>query len=112
MASGHEYDMHACYGHCLVNYHIHHGKAVVEVRHIYKHMVICMGQWLSVIVHSWKCVVMCMRMRVRMLTQHATTYSTHGTYDVCVHGYAGVAESRKCTGKHAHTHRYMLSPYT
>ena len=111
LASEHKYDMHACYGQCLVYYNINHGKAVAVVRHIYKHMVRCMGRWLSVIVHSWKCVVvcMCMRLRVRMLTQHTMTYSTHGTYDVCVHGYVGVAESRTCTGIHAHTYRYLQS---
>ena len=87
----HEYDLHARYGQCLVYDHVNHGDTVVEVRHIYKHMVRCMGQWLSVFVHSWKCVVVCMcmrvRVRVRMLIQHVT-------YDVCVHGYVGVAESR------------------
>ena len=53
------------------------------------HMVICMDQWFSVLVHSWKCVIvcMCMRMRVRMLIQH-------GTYDVCVHGYVGLELSK------------------
>ena len=100
--------MHACYVQCLVYNHIHHGDTAMEMRHIYKHMVRSKGQRLSVIVHSWKCVVVCMCMRVcgcayagvRMLSQH-------GTYNVCVHGYVGVVESHTCTGIHAHTYRYM-----